>query len=130
MHLSGAAPPSGGWRLVCIARVSGESKRGTCPEKAGEDVEVVERVVKKVVSGLETALESCDTGISTGRLNTFLKEVVAAHPPPVRGGKQPRILFATHGRELQCVPDEVIRDPVVSDLQHAGQERQFSRWFV
>ena len=33
--------------------------------------------------------------ISTGRLNTFLKEVVAATPPPVRGGKQPRILFAT-----------------------------------
>ena len=29
------------------------------------------------------------------RLNTFFKEVVAATPPPVRGGKQPRILFAT-----------------------------------
>ena len=44
---------------------------------------------------LETALASWDTRISTGRLNTFLKEVVAATPPPVRGGKQPRILFAT-----------------------------------
>ena len=33
--------------------------------------------------------------ISTGRLNAFLGEVVAAHPHPVRGGKQPRILFAT-----------------------------------
>ena len=31
----------------------------------------------------------------TGRLNTFFKEMVAATPPPVRGGKQPRILFAT-----------------------------------
>ena len=30
-----------------------------------------------------------------GRLNTLLKEIVAATPPPVRGGKQPRILFAT-----------------------------------
>ena len=35
------------------------------------------------------------TRIGTGRLNTWIKEVVAATPPPVRGGKQPRILFAT-----------------------------------
>lgn len=27
--------------------------------------------------------------------NSFLTGVVAATPPPVRGGKQPRILFAT-----------------------------------
>jgi GTP-binding protein len=33
--------------------------------------------------------------ISTGRLNAFLGELVAAHPHPLRGGKQPRILFAT-----------------------------------
>ena len=44
---------------------------------------------------LETALESWDTRIPTARLNAFLGEVVAAHPHPVRGGKQPRILFAT-----------------------------------
>ena len=53
------------------------------------------RSVQKLVPALETALESWDRRISTGRLNTFLKEVVAATPPPVRGGKQPRILFAT-----------------------------------
>lgn len=53
------------------------------------------RALQKLVPALETALESWDTRIPTGRLNTFLKEVVAATPPPVRGGKQPRILFAT-----------------------------------
>jgi len=53
------------------------------------------RAVQKLVPALETSLTSWDTRISTGRLNTFLKEVVAATPPPVRGGKQPRILFAT-----------------------------------
>ncbi|UXA20438.1 ribosome biogenesis GTPase Der [Mycobacterium sp. SMC-4] len=53
------------------------------------------RAVQKLVPALETALQSWDTRISTGRLNTFLKEIVAATPPPVRGGKQPRILFAT-----------------------------------
>ena len=30
-----------------------------------------------------------------GRLNAFLGRIVAAHPHPVRGGKQPRILFGT-----------------------------------
>ena len=44
---------------------------------------------------LETALDSWDTRIPTGRLNAFLGEIVAGHPHPVRGGKQPRILFAT-----------------------------------
>jgi GTP-binding protein len=53
------------------------------------------RAVQKLVPALETALASWDTRISTGRLNTWLKDVVAATPPPVSGGKQPRILFAT-----------------------------------
>ena len=53
------------------------------------------RAVQKLVPALDTALASWDTRISTGRLNTFFKEIVAATPPPVRGGKQPRILFAT-----------------------------------
>ena len=53
------------------------------------------RAVQKLVPALEGALASWDARIPTGRLNTFLKEVVAATPPPVRGGKQPRILFAT-----------------------------------
>ena len=31
----------------------------------------------------------------TGALNTFLGRLVAEHPHPVRGGKQPKILFGT-----------------------------------
>lgn len=49
----------------------------------------------RLVRALETALAGWDTRISTGRLNAFLGELVAAHPHPVRGGRQPRILFAT-----------------------------------
>ena len=49
----------------------------------------------RLVPALETALASWDTRVSTGRLNAFLGELVAAHPHPLRGGKQPRILFAT-----------------------------------
>ncbi|MFV8174946.1 ribosome biogenesis GTPase Der [Mycolicibacterium peregrinum] len=53
------------------------------------------RAVQKLVPALETSLASWDKRISTGLLNNFLKEIVAATPPPVRGGKQPKILFAT-----------------------------------
>ena len=53
------------------------------------------RNVARLVPALETALASWDRRVPTGRLNAFLGEVVAAHPHPVRGGKQPRILFAT-----------------------------------
>lgn len=53
------------------------------------------RAVQKLVPALETSLASWDKRISTGQLNNFLKEIVSATPPPVRGGKQPKILFAT-----------------------------------
>jgi len=53
------------------------------------------RALQRLEPALETALASWDTRISTGRLNSFFKEIVAATPPPVRGGKQPRILFVT-----------------------------------
>ncbi|QNG18688.1 ribosome biogenesis GTPase Der [Rhodococcus triatomae] len=53
------------------------------------------RAVQKLVPALDTALESWDKRIPTGRLNTWLKEVVAATPPPMRGGRLPRIMFAT-----------------------------------
>ena len=49
----------------------------------------------KLVPALEHSLESWDSRIPTGRLNAFLGEIVAAHPHPLRGGKQPRILFGT-----------------------------------
>jgi GTP-binding protein len=49
----------------------------------------------RLVPALDRALESWDKRIPTGRLNAFLGELVAAHPHPVRGGKQPRILFGT-----------------------------------
>lgn len=49
----------------------------------------------RLVPALDVALESWDKRIPTGKLNAFLGELVAAHPHPVRGGKQPRILFGT-----------------------------------
>jgi GTPase len=53
------------------------------------------RHVDRLVPALDVALGSWDHRIPTGRLNAFLGELVAAHPHPIRGGKQPRILFGT-----------------------------------
>ncbi|MER5361765.1 ribosome biogenesis GTPase Der [Streptomyces sp. NPDC002785] len=56
---------------------------------------VTGRHMEKLVPAIETALAGWETRVPTGRLNAFLGEIVASHPHPVRGGKQPRILFGT-----------------------------------
>ena len=53
------------------------------------------RHIEKLVPALEVALDSWDTRIQTGKFNAFLQELSMEFPHPVRGGKQPRILFAT-----------------------------------
>ena len=53
------------------------------------------RHMEKLVPALELALQSWDTRIPTGKFNALLAELVAEHPHPLRGGKQPRILFGT-----------------------------------
>jgi GTP-binding protein len=65
---------------------------------SGEHLGPTGRHMDRLVPALDVALESWDKRVPTGRLNAFLGEVVAAHPHPIRGGKQPRILFATQGR--------------------------------
>lgn len=53
------------------------------------------RAVHKLAPALRTALASWDQRIPTGQLNSWLSDLIAATPPPVRGGKQPKVLFAT-----------------------------------
>jgi len=53
------------------------------------------RHMDRLVPAIEKALESWSTRVPTSRLNAFLTELVQATPPPVRSGKQPKILFAT-----------------------------------
>ena len=53
------------------------------------------RAVDKLAPALHTALDGWETRIPTGKLNSWIGELVAQTPPPVRSGKQPKILFAT-----------------------------------
>jgi GTP-binding protein len=51
--------------------------------------------VDRLVPALDKALEGWETRVGTGTLNAFLGRLVAEHPHPVRGGKQPKIMFGT-----------------------------------
>lgn len=51
--------------------------------------------IDKLVPALDRAIEGWETRVPTGTLNAFLGRLVAEHPHPVRGGKQPRVLFGT-----------------------------------
>jgi GTPase len=51
--------------------------------------------IDRLVPALDSALEGWSTRISTGSLNSFLGRLMAEHPHPVRGGKQPKIMFGT-----------------------------------
>ena len=42
-----------------------------------------------------TSIQGWETRIPTAKLNSWLGDLVAATPPPVRSGKQPKVLFVT-----------------------------------
>ena len=64
------------------------------------------RNVDKLKKAVDAALEGWETRVTTGNLNSFLGRVAAAHPHPVRSGKQPRILFGTQAQA--CPPTFVL----------------------
>ncbi len=64
------------------------------------------RNVDKLRKAIDAALAGWETRVSTGPLNAFLGRVAAAHPHPVRGGKQSRILFGTQAQN--CPPTFVL----------------------
>ena len=49
----------------------------------------------RLAPALRTALNSWELRVPTGKLNSFLGALIGATPPPVRGGKQPKIYYAT-----------------------------------
>lgn len=53
------------------------------------------RALQRLEPAMIEALDSWDQRIPTGQLNTWLRAVIAQTPPPMRGGRLPRVLFAT-----------------------------------
>lgn len=70
------------------------------------------------------ALESWDKRVTTGQLNNWLRAVIAQNPPPMKGGRVPRVLFATQAST---------RPPVIvlftTGFLDAGYRRYLERKF-
>ena len=49
----------------------------------------------RLAPALRTALASWEKRVPTSKLNSFLGALIGATPPPVRGGKQPKVYYAT-----------------------------------
>ena len=54
--------------------------------------------MKQLAPALETALENRTRRIPTALLNRMVSEWAAAHPPPVRKGRRPRIMYAVQSQ--------------------------------
>ncbi|MEV4316795.1 ribosome biogenesis GTPase Der [Actinocrispum sp. NPDC049592] len=82
------------------------------------------RSVHKLAGHLRTALKSWDTRVPTGQLNSWLTDLIAATPPPVRSGRQPKILFAT---QAQARPPTLVL--FTTGFLEAGYRRFIERKF-
>ncbi|MBP2324736.1 GTP-binding protein [Kibdelosporangium banguiense] len=82
------------------------------------------RSVHKLAPHLRTALKSWDTRVPTGQLNSWLADLIAATPPPVRSGKQPKVLFAT---QAQARPPTLVL--FTTGFLEAGYRRFIERKF-
>lgn len=60
----------------------------------------------RLAPALRTAISSWEKRVPTSKLNSFLGALIAATPPPVRSGKQPKIRFATQA--AVCPPKFVV----------------------
>ena len=78
--------------------------------------------VNRLPNALETALASWRTRVPTGRLNALLAQIMQSHPHPVRGGKQPRILFGT---QVAAKPPRFVL--FTSGFMEAGYRRFIER---
>lgn len=78
--------------------------------------------VNRLTPALDTALESWEKRVPTGKLNSLLAEIMQSHPHPVRGGKQPRILY---GSQVSTKPPRFVL--FTSGFFEAGYRRFIER---
>lgn len=82
------------------------------------------RALQKIEPYMLEALESWDKRISTGQLNNWLRTTIAQNPPPMKGGRIPKVLFATQAST---------RPPVIvlftTGFLDAGYRRYLERKF-
>ena len=53
------------------------------------------RALNRLEPAMIAALESWDKRVTTGQLNNWIREAIAANPPPMKNNRLPKVLFAT-----------------------------------
>ncbi len=71
--------------------------------------------VKRIASAVRAALEAREQRISTGELNRLIRRWQAAHPPPMRGGRRAKIMYAVQAGRRPPVIVLFVAGGVLSD---------------
>ena len=82
------------------------------------------RALQKLEPAMLEALESWDSRVTTGQLNNWLREAIAANPPPMNKNRLPRVLFAT---QASTQPPTIVL--FTTGFLDAGYRRYLERKF-
>lgn len=82
------------------------------------------RALQKLEPAMIEALESWDQRVSTGQLNNWMREAIAANPPPMNNNRLPRVLFAT---QASTQPPTIVL--FTTGFLDAGYRRYLERKF-
>ena len=82
------------------------------------------RALQKLEPAMIEALDSWDQRVSTGQLNNWMREAIAANPPPMNNNRLPRVLFAT---QASTQPPTIVL--FTTGFLDAGYRRYLERKF-
>ncbi|CAB0504988.1 ribosome biogenesis GTPase Der [Corynebacterium diphtheriae] len=82
------------------------------------------RALQRLEPYMLEALESWDKRVTTGQLNNWLRATIAQNPPPMKGGRVPRVLFAT---QASTQPPTIVL--FTTGFLDAGYRRYLERKF-
>ena len=82
------------------------------------------RALQRLEPAMLDALESWDQRVTTGQLNSWLREAIAANPPPMNNNRLPRVLFAT---QASTQPPTIVL--FTTGFLDAGYRRYLERKF-
>lgn len=82
------------------------------------------RALQRLEPYMLEALKSWDKRVTTGQLNNWLRATIAQNPPPMKGGRVPRVLFAT---QASTQPPTIVL--FTTGFLDAGYRRYLERKF-
>lgn len=82
------------------------------------------RALQRLEPYMLEALESWDKRVTTGQLNNWLRATIAQNPPPMKGDRVPRVLFAT---QASTQPPTIVL--FTTGFLDAGYRRYLERKF-